>query len=229
MLDIIIQNENFVNNKYKKWYINIIRNRLEQVPDGYFESHHIVPVSIRKDLRNNKNNIVNLTAKEHFICHLLLARFTVGLNRRNMCFAVTTMARSTKKHDRKFTSGYYQLARLHYKKSSVGRKHSEETKRKISEANKGRPSPNRGNKFGGARTEESKLKISLAKRGVPLSEEHKSKLSELKKGKKRGKYTRHREYEKSQCIYCGIISIISNINRWHNDNCKIKEHHNPHL
>jgi hypothetical protein len=222
MLNIIIQDKKFVNNKYRKWYVNIISYRMNNIPHGYTESHHIIPRSIDKDLQNDPLNLVLLTAKEHFICHLLLARFTKGNDKRNMCFAVTNMARNCKNHERKFTSGYYELARKHYVKSVTGRKHSEETKKKISESNKGRCSPNKGNKFGGARTEESKFKISIAKKGVKLSEEHKIKLSELKKGKKRGNYNRNKEYVKVACKYCHIISIPSNINRWHNDNCKAK-------
>jgi len=240
MLELITQDKRFVNNKYRKWYIKIIQTRLQNPisPDLYSEKHHIAPKSIYENLSKENSNIVRLTAKEHFICHLLLTKFTKDKDYFKMCKALSKMTHNYY-HERKFTSGYYSLAKIAHSNSmkfnnpskdpsvkiklsekSKGRKHSEETKRKISESNKGRTSPNKGNKFGGARTEEAKLKISNAKTGVPLTEEHKKKLSEIKMGKKRGSYTRHKEYEKSQCIYCGVISIKSNISRWHNDNCR---------
>jgi len=56
---------------------------------------------------------------------------------------------------------------------------SEETKRKMSEANKGRNNPN----FGKPLSEETKIKISEARKGKPLSEETKIKISEARKGK----------------------------------------------
>lgn len=220
MLHVINHHEKFISNKYRRWYTDIIYNRIDNPPKGYVEVHHIVPRSIRKDLEHEPNNLVRLTAKEHFICHLLLTKFTIGNDRRNMCFALTNMARGNKNHGRKFTSGYYELARKHYAKSATGRKHSEETKRKISKSNKGRVSPNKGNKFGGARTEEAKRKISLAKTGIPLSDEHRKKLSEVAMGKKRGPYKRHKAYKKIVCAKCGAESTPTNIKRWHNENCR---------
>lgn len=53
-----------------------------------------------------------------------------------------------------------------------GKCHSEETKRKMSEAHKGRKL-----------SEETKRKISEKKKGICLSEEHKRKISEARKGK----------------------------------------------
>jgi hypothetical protein len=58
----------------------------------------------------------------------------------------------------------------------------EETKRKQSEAKKGKPGTNRGKIF----SEEHKNKIAAARRGkprAPFSEEHKRKMSEWQKGK----------------------------------------------
>ena len=55
---------------------------------------------------------------------------------------------------------------------------SDETKRKRSEAKKGKP-----------RSEETRKKISEAKKGKPLSVEHRQKLSEAKKGRKRQPFT----------------------------------------
>lgn len=77
---------------------------------------------------------------------------------------------------------------------------SEETKRKISEANKGRPAWNKG-KIGvntglqkGKKhkpfSEETKKRMSEAQKGKIKSEEHKRKIAETMVGKKRGPYKR---------------------------------------
>ena len=57
---------------YSKIYYKIIENRKNNPYDGYIESHHIVPKSLGGT--DDKNNLVNLTAREHFICHLLLTK-----------------------------------------------------------------------------------------------------------------------------------------------------------
>ena len=62
----------FYDNKYTRWYFNIIDNRKKNIPDGYFEKHHIIPKCLGGS--NDKNNLVKLTAREHFICHLLLTK-----------------------------------------------------------------------------------------------------------------------------------------------------------
>lgn len=57
--------------KYLNWYNNIIKNRQENpIIDGYKELHHIKPRSLGGT--NEKNNLIYLTAKEHYICHMLL-------------------------------------------------------------------------------------------------------------------------------------------------------------
>ena len=60
-------------------------------------------------------------------------------------------------------------------KGTLGCKHSEETRRKISEAHKGKPRK--------PFSEEAKRHMSEAKKGKPLSEEAKRHMSEAKKGK----------------------------------------------
>lgn len=72
----------FIENKYTKWYINIInkaiiRNIIRKPGDGY-EKHHILPKSICKELLKEKENLAVLTSKEHFICHLLLTKMCVN-------------------------------------------------------------------------------------------------------------------------------------------------------
>ena len=57
---------------YQRIYNKIINNRKQNTPDVYTEKHHIIPKSLGGS--NTKDNIVRLTAREHFICHLLLIR-----------------------------------------------------------------------------------------------------------------------------------------------------------
>ena len=119
-----------------------------------------------------------------------------------------------------------------------GRIVSEETRRKLSEANKGK-----------THTEETRKKLSEASKGRIHTEESRRKMSELKKGRKRGSFTEETKRKMSEaakgkiftedhrrklseasknrpfvkCIHCGKSSQQpSNINRWHNDNCKHK-------
>ena len=62
----------FLQNKYYKYYCNIISNRQKFIlSDGYFELHHITPKAAGGT--NDSSNLVKLTAREHFLCHLLLA------------------------------------------------------------------------------------------------------------------------------------------------------------
>lgn len=66
----------FINNKYTLWYNSIInlaksqqRNKDNNI---YFESHHIIPKCMGGTY--GKENLVLLTGREHFICHLLLCK-----------------------------------------------------------------------------------------------------------------------------------------------------------
>jgi hypothetical protein len=64
--------ETFGDNKYTKWYLNIISNALirNSIKITGIESHHIIPKCLGGS--NALENLVNLTIKEHYICHLCL-------------------------------------------------------------------------------------------------------------------------------------------------------------
>jgi hypothetical protein len=54
---------------YLKVYCNLIRKVENRIPpEGYVEKHHTFP----KSIFGNNNRIVVLTAKEHYVAHLLL-------------------------------------------------------------------------------------------------------------------------------------------------------------
>jgi len=94
---------------------------------------------------------------------------------------------------------------------------SKETRAKLSEANKNRPSP----------SEETRAKLSAAKKGKKRSEEQQAKLSAALRGKKRSDETRAKMSEAKkgkpqvQCPHCGREGAISIMKRWHFENCKI--------
>jgi hypothetical protein len=59
---------------YSKIYDNIIENRrINPLSNNeYGEKHHVIPKCLGGS--NNKSNLVKLSAREHFVCHLLLVR-----------------------------------------------------------------------------------------------------------------------------------------------------------
>lgn len=64
----------FNDNKYSHWYYQIIARAQNRAlsNDTYTEVHHIIPRSLCGN--NLKCNLVNLTGREHFICHWLLTK-----------------------------------------------------------------------------------------------------------------------------------------------------------
>lgn len=57
---------------YSKIYSSIIDNRMRVRYEGYTESHHILPKCMGGS--NAGDNLVRLSAREHYICHLLLTK-----------------------------------------------------------------------------------------------------------------------------------------------------------
>jgi hypothetical protein len=64
----------FIDNKYTRWYYDIIDRAKTRtlLANKYYEKHHIVPKSLGGS--NNVDNLVKLTAREHFITHWLLTK-----------------------------------------------------------------------------------------------------------------------------------------------------------
>jgi len=54
---------------YQKIYDQIIERAKNRKLEGYKEKHHIIPKCLGGP--DNKENLVELTAREHFLCHLL--------------------------------------------------------------------------------------------------------------------------------------------------------------
>ena len=132
----------FLDNKYTKWYFKLIATAQNRDISGYVERHHIIPRSLSGS--DDISNIVKLTAREHFICHLLLVKMTVGQHKELMKFAVGKFIQVSKAQERTFTSWEYKKIRETISEVRSGRKHSDETRKKLSEKRKGRAPWNKG-------------------------------------------------------------------------------------
>ena len=145
--------------------------------NNYWEKHHIIARCMGGT--DEPENLVLLTAKEHYVAHHLLMK--AYPKNKKLAHAFTCMLWGQDK--RRITSSQYnflcdirsqtrkgiKFSEEHIKNigiASTGRKHSEETKNKVSKANKGK-----------IRTEEHKENYSKAKKGIKFSEEHKEALS----------------------------------------------------
>lgn len=101
---------------YWKLYNLIIEKRRKHSPDGYSETHHIIPRSLGGT--DDKSNLVKLTAKEHFICHLLLTKmYPKGSNEYyKMSTAFLMMLVSSKDQKRYITSRKYDELKKQFTK-----------------------------------------------------------------------------------------------------------------
>jgi hypothetical protein len=106
---------------YKKIYFKLIKNRKNNpLKDCYTETHHIIPRSLGG--KNFKSNLIVLSAREHFIAHLLLSKmFSDKMKKAKMIMALAMMMVSSKNQNRyRFTSRQFSFLReLHAKSMSV--------------------------------------------------------------------------------------------------------------
>lgn len=104
-----------ISNKYSKWYIAIIsRAKSRKKLTGYTEKHHIIPRCLGGN--NRQHNIAILTSREHFICHILLAKCTSGDTRTKMVKAAMCMRRSPTNQKRYVNSRLYSEIKRQYSK-----------------------------------------------------------------------------------------------------------------
>lgn len=111
-------NKKFRKNKYTNLYFSIINKRKTNSIDKdiYTENHHIIPRCLNGS--DDKENIVALTAREHYICHRLLPKM-VKLNSREYfklwhAFAMLCWCNNEiQKRHYKITSRVYELCKCH--------------------------------------------------------------------------------------------------------------------
>ena len=82
----------------------IAKAKARVCPDGYVERHHILPKALGGS--DDSSNLVALTAKEHFLAHVLLAKIHGGI----MWQAVIVMKGGKKRY---CNSRLFEIARRH--------------------------------------------------------------------------------------------------------------------
>ena len=230
---------------YKRIYEEIInkaklenRNKKENI---YYEKHHILPKCLGG--LNNKENLVLLTAKEHFICHKLLVKIYPDNNK--LIYALSAMmffkrgkriirigAREFEKFKIEFIKAKSINDQEYFKTNTIWNKgipRSQETIDKIKKTKAGN---------GYIMSDETKAKIGKSSKGrVQSAETIEKRVSKLRGennpmygrtginhhsfGEKMTPYTPYVR-KKIECPYCLKIGGDSNMRRYHFENCKLK-------
>lgn len=214
-------------NHYKKLTSRAKTRKL----DGYIERHHIIPKCMGGS--DDKNNLVNLTASEHYVAHQLLVK--IYPNNYKLAYACHMM--STKLNERNNKSYEWvrnKMAKANsiilkgmkraprskewsekISKSLLGRKMSDEAKSDISKALTGIKRP-------------ESFKESMSKAAKSRTKEHQDKLNKSNTGQKRSEETRAKQMAVSErqpiitCPHCGKSGKPRGMKCWHFDKCKEK-------
>ena len=220
--------------KYEKWYCGIIETARNRKINEYTETHHILPRSLGGS--DTSDNLVELTAREHFMCHWLLTKMHTGQARGKMINALYMMQGRgpyQTRYKSKITSRIYKNLREEYatyiSNLNKGRKQPPEEKARQIAAITGRKrapfseewkenlSKNHKSKnpdYNTAHSEETRKKMSEKAKGRKYSSETIEKRAAKIRGSKR---------EKKLCPHCNREVAVNGYARWHGDICKEKK------
>lgn len=174
----------FLDNKYTNWYFALVNNALHRTTLGYVEKHHIVPKALGGD--DSAGNLVVLSAREHFVAHLLLTKMVDDKHLiAKLKYAVGKFIQNSPVQNRTFTSWEYKKIRENISEARLGKIHSAASRKKMSDKRKGSVPWNKG-VTGITHSKESNEKRSKTLSGIKRSEEFRTKLSKSKLGHKSG-------------------------------------------
>ena len=231
----------FLQNKYTKWYFNIILNAQNRDISGYSEKHHIIPKSLGGS--NKQANLVNLTAREHFICHWLLIKMVIEKRHRYQmwnAFSCMLYRENAGQERYKVTSKIFENIKTEGAKIKSAKFSGAENPMY---GRKGESHPAYGKQW----TDKHRKNASISHKGHIRTLESIQKQSKKTKGRKQSlehianrSGTNHPGYGKEldlerkekirqgvlnmplhTCEHCGKTTTKGNYKRWHNDNCKV--------
>lgn len=200
-----------------------MQNRLEKKSErillkkrgNYFEGHHIIPKSKggtgNSNRPKNNQNIVLLTAREHFLAHWILWRIYQD---RSTSLAFHKMLSTNNHQNRIISSRGYEEARESFRITNLGNQYSkgktriigEEQKKKHSDFMKGRYVGN----LNPSKKPDVRKKISDKLKGKKKSVSHIEKIK-----------IRMTSKEKVICPFCNKKIDELNAKKWHFEKCPL--------
>lgn len=215
-------NQTFLSNKYTKCYYNIINKALQanrqklnrnNIDFVYYESHHIIPKSIKpefKDLKLNPWNKALLTPKEHFICHLLLTKMLTGPDKNKMVYALWGMTNQASQYqDKRFKSNLYATYKIKMQKS-------------LSSERKGKSLVEL---YGDEKATEIKANMKNRKTRSKMTDKEKKAVGDKFKAYYKANpgiagFASKSQLEKVTCECCGMLVDPGNYSKHHGNKCK---------
>jgi len=187
-MNIYSHQNQFLDNKYTRWYYNIIiaaQSQNRKKNNGvYYENHHILPKCYFTEYSKESWNQVLLTGKEHFICHRLLTKMTIGNFNNKMRYAIINLLGKNYNHIGRYkpTAKVYETIRKELAEAVSGKNNPWYGKKRPIEHTE----PARLAKIGKQRSPETKEKLSSALKGIKKPErsaEYRANISKALKGK----------------------------------------------
>lgn len=199
---------------YQKHYDNLINLAKTRKLDSYKESHHIVPRCMGGS--DESDNLVDLSAREHYLAHQLLVKIYPhqhGLIKacRMMCISSRGQIRNNREYEwirKKINS---------LPGSMTGRKHSAETRQKMSQSAKGKQ-----------KSQSHRKALSVAFTGVTyITDSGREKIRQTHLNKNVSNETRQAMSKSIKkinidvtCPWCGKTGKLTGMKSWHFDRCK---------
>lgn len=196
--------------RYRKFILSRPKRNLEK-NGSLYHIHHVCPSAFGLFDVKDRNNLIKLTLREHFIAHMILfyCRYP------SMISAFYRMVTDINNYESKLTSKQYQTLMIELReKISKDQKGKEKPKgfgEKISKALKGKPKSkehienNRLSQIGVKRSKETKDNCRKAQLGRKHSQEVKDKISIANIGKSRGVRGKNNNARKVLCLETGEI------------------------
>lgn len=198
--------------------------------DCYYERHHILPKCLGGE--NTEDNLVLLTAREHYVIHKLLRE--IYPKNKKLMYAVHRMMYSINKKNHKrdyaISSREYERMRKECSKAFLGsnnpmygKTHTKEAALKISETHLGRKRSKKsrekqgetvsgkGNHMYGKKRPEVSILMKKLKTGTTLSEEHKKNIGAKQKGENNHFYGKSHKKE-------SLIAMSESLKKYYKEN-----------
>lgn len=154
---------------YKKIYDQIIERAQNRVLESYTEKHHIIPKCLGGS--DDKENLIRLTAREHFLCHRLLCEIYPQESKLKQALWLMAIGKQ-QSYKHTLSSRTYQILKENFiesikdNKPMLGKIQSEETRLKIGKTKIGKP-----------RSIETRNKMSKSALGKVKTSEHRINIS----------------------------------------------------